>query len=534
MVFNRQSLSNPMSASSGYPLQRGVMPRIQENLNTSGLGSNLLALICGAFIGSVGVFFSPWQALALVIGLWGLLIVLARPIIVCYMLVGAIVLTSGMERGAIVPMLKPNELGFLLGFAVTLLLLLVNRKTQQRGGGYLLFSLVILGIGTLFVPWAAYNLRGVNLGTQDLFTLVAPLQYFLLFWIFATLPRHSEDRHRLVLWMIVGGSIVAVVGVLQAADFPIVDNILDRYYPSSHGSQSEETGRVTSLFGAWNATGIFLMATSLLGWGVLPAVQSSRARFVVLTSMGLSVLGLVATGSFAGMGTLVVGFVLLSVIQGRAGQAIPILIIIAVLVGVLFLVLQPIVGPLIEQRLDYQFSGKGGQDGWIPRTMLFRINVWREFFWPAIRENPVWGTHPTIPEGFGWHAYESQYIYLLFATGLVGFVSWLLWWLGSYVWLAQQIRHMTGIDRFIGTTTLSLFLVMSIAGLTNAVFTFAGSVDYLWILFALTAASAGNDSAGNGSAGNSSAGNSSAGNTSRENSRAGDVRALNGHMRRAL
>lgn len=488
MISHRESLSKSIyaegvnagrrrSALAGLPLGE-----------PSNLGINLAALVCGAFIGMIGLFLSPLLGLVLVIGVCGLMVLLAYPFLVCYLLIGAIVLTSGMERGAVVPMLKPNELALLASVGITLLFLLTNRKGQQRGSSYFLFSFVILGIGTLFVPWATYNLRGIYLTTNDLFSLVAPLQYFLLFGIFSSLPRNREDRYHLVVLMVVAGSIVAFIGLLQAADLSIVQYVLDRYYPSSHGSAAEEAGRVTSLLGAWNATGIFLMAISLLGWGILPAAQSSRDRLLLLGAIGLSVLGLIATGSFAGMGTLAVGFVLLSVMQGRAAQAIPVLMVTAILVGLLFLVLQPIIGPLIEQRFDYQFSGRGGQDGWIPRTLLFRFEVWREIFWPAIRENPIWGTHPTIPEGFGWHAYESQYIYLLFATGLVGFSSWLLWWVGSCTWLIRQFGRVTAIDRSIGTTTFALFIAMSIAGLTNAVFTFAGSIDYLWILLALTAA----------------------------------------------
>ncbi len=488
MVSSRESLSKPIPVKGGSPHRKQPGHSVLDLQHGSDLGINLLALVCGLFIGAVGLFFSPSLALVLVIGLSGFMLLLAKPYIVCYMLVAAIVLTSGMERGAIVPMLKPNEIALLMGIGIVLLVLLVSPKAKQSGSGYLLFSSVVLGIGTFFVPWAAYTLRGIDLSTFDLFALVAPLQYFLLFWIFATLPRHSEERFRLVFWMVVGGSIVALVGLLQAADVSVVEFLLDRYYPSSHGARSEEAGRVTSLFGAWNATGIFLMAISLMGWGILPAARAGFDRLVLMTAIGLSIVGLIATGSFAGMGTLALGFVLLSVMQGRAGQAIPILVVTAVLVGVLFFLLQPIVGPLIEQRFDYQFGGGGGQDGWIPRTMLFRINVWQEFFWPAIQKNPIWGTHPTIPEGFGWHAYESQYIYLLFSTGLVGFASWLVWWFGSYSWLIRQLGQVTGVDRFIGTTALALFVVMLIAGLTNAVFTFAGSIDYLWILFALAAA----------------------------------------------
>ena len=113
--------------------------------------------------------------------------------------------------------------------------------------------------------------------------------------------------------------------------------------------------------------------------------------------------------------------------------------------------------------------------------------MWGDFFWPAIREQPIWGVHPTIPDGFGWHAMESQYIFLLFTSGFVGLLGWLIWWFGSVVWLLGCKRVQQGLSRAIAICTLVLLVVMGIAGLTNEVFTFLGSIDYLWILLGLTA-----------------------------------------------
>lgn len=452
--------------------------------------ANLLALGIGGCIGCIGLLLSPWLAVAFGVGFGLLLLLLARPMVICYMLLGVIVLTSGMERGAILPLLKPNEIVFLIALMVALIISLVNPKLRHEGGGYLLFSGVVLGLGTALIPLAAYLTRQIDLSTQDILALTAPIQYFLLFWVFAAIPQTHQERYRLILLMIGLGGLIALIGLLQGAGVGFVQSILDTYYPSSHGAVADEAGRVTSLFGAWNATGIFLMANSLLCWGVLPSVNVGWERAYITVALAASILGLIATGSFAGIGTLFAGILLVTAIQGRAGRVFPILVVLAILLVALIFVLQPIVGPLIEQRLDYQFSGKRGQDGWIPQTLTFRFDVWQEFFWPSIRANPIWGTRPTIPAGFGWHAFESQYIGLLFSTGIIGLISWIVWLLGSFSWLLWLQTKMAGFGRSVGSVALVFLAMMAVAGFTNAVFTFAGSVDYLWIMLAITAGTA--------------------------------------------
>ncbi|MEM7127346.1 MAG: hypothetical protein AAF702_13520 [Chloroflexota bacterium] len=445
-----------------------------------------LAILCGSAIGAL-TLFSPWLAIMAILGVAGLILFLTRPITLCYMLIGTIVISSGMERGAIVPLLKPNELALLLAAGITILIALAKRSVRISGSSYSWYSFLTLGVGTVLIPLISYIIRGVDLSSRDLLILAAPLQYFLLFWVFATLPRTKNQRYGLLFLMVMAGGLVAFIGLLQAANVGLVVNLLDNYYPSSHGDVASEAGRVTSLLGAWNATGIFLMAVTLLGWAILPESNSSQTRFVLIGTLCLILLGLIATGSFAGIGVLILGLALMSLLQGK-GVKLLTGILFGVVVGILILViLQPILGPLIEQRLAYQFGGTQGQSGWIPQTLSFRFQVWEELFLPAIWEEPIWGIHPTIPDDFGWHAMESQYIFLLFTGGLVGLVGWLLWLVGSFIWLSQNRATQSGFANTIIVYTLVLLSVMTVAGFTNEVFTFLGTIDYLWILLALTA-----------------------------------------------
>ena len=331
-----------------------------QNWYYTGTFYHVLALLCGSAIGAA-TLFSPWLAIAALLALGAGFFFLTRPITLCYMLVGTIVTSSGMERGLVVPLLKPNEIAFLLAAGLTILMALAKRTIRITGTTYSWFSLLTLGLGTVALPLGAYIIRGVALSTQDLLTLVAPLQYFLVFWVFAALPQTERQRFQLLFCMILGGGLVAFIGLLQAANVPFIVTILENYYPSSHGDVASEAGRVTSLLGAWNATGIFLMVSTLVGWSILPESNSGAERIILNGTLILIQLALIATGSFAGMGVMLLGLVLISFIQGRGVRILSIILLGIVVVIAIAVLLQPILGPMIEQRLTYQFW-------WHPRT----------------------------------------------------------------------------------------------------------------------------------------------------------------------
>jgi len=166
-------------------------------------------------------------------------------------------------------------------------------------------------------------------------------------------------------------------------------------------------------------------------------------------------------------------------------RAAPILLLAVVGVAIAIRSFQPLIQPLVRQRLDFQFR----HGGILPATLVFRFRVWREVFWPAIRENLLWGNHLTIPPTFAWQWAESEYISILFRFGLVGLLAHLAWVGVTLAWLYRIFRQSVGFLRSVVTGALTILVVLSITGLTNAVFTFNGTADYLWIMLALVAGS---------------------------------------------
>jgi len=364
--------------------------------------------------------------------------------------------------------------------AIVFFIILANKQRPMANLRYGIIAFVLYIPGLVFIPFGVYLLRGTSLAVRDIFWLVAPLQYFLLFFVFAIVPEREAERRRLVLWMLICASIVAIVGLAQAAQLGPAIKLLKNWYPSDH---LESGGRLTSLMGAWNSLGILLMSVLLINWAILPTIKGNISRGIVLGAMGICAVCLIGSGSFAGIGGVIMGVGVIEILWQRGVRIVPIFILSLGVVAIIFLLLQPVLQPLVQSRLDYQFGGGGST----PQTLSYRFIVWRDVFLPPIRENFPWPVHPTVPASYTWHIEESQYIMLLFRLGLTGLLSHLAWVGLTLAWLSRRFRQSEGFLRGITISVLAILIVLTVDGLTNAVFTFAGTMDYLWILLGLIA-----------------------------------------------
>jgi len=70
---------------------------------------------------------------------------------------------------------------------------------------------------------------------------------------------------------------------------------------------------------------------------------------------------------------------------------------------------------------------------------------------------------------------------------MVSLVGHLLWAGITIAWLYRRVRENFGISRSVIVSALAVLVVLTIAGITNEVFSFSGAVDYLWILLGIAA-----------------------------------------------
>jgi hypothetical protein len=326
----------------------------------------------------------------------------------------------------------------------------------------------------------SYYLRGWSFSVSEIFSLLAPMQFVMLFWVFAYLPETDKDRRNLIQFMIFGAILVSVVGLLQASGLSAVRSFLSRWYPGIQTDTAAGLGRVTSLFGLWNATGTFLMLIVLLLVALQPLTHPRWARINMYIALATSGACLLASGSFAGMGGLAAGIVIVKLFD-RRGMKFLLQLFVALVISALLL------SPLILQRLDYQFGAGSGSDGVVPQTFAYRIKIWTQLYIPALMaSNPWLGVVPTM-ENVSWEWAESQYIFLLMRSGIISLIAHLIWVVMMCLWLWDKMKVASGQTYLLALVTFTVFILLSVMSFTNEVFTLGGVIDYLWILVGLIA-----------------------------------------------
>jgi hypothetical protein len=446
------------------------------------LGSPWPLLLVGLGVGILCVV-SP--VLAIIACLVGILFysALSRPMLLCYLVVAATMLTSGIERGRFIPLFSINEVVLAFSVLIGLIIILTDSRRKMVFPGYFWAAFITLVGGTVIAPIGTFLIMGTQLTISNAFKIVAPLQYFLLFWLFASIPQSEADRRKIMHWMLAFGALVAVVGLAQAARIGIVDRLLGTLFSSSHESAAAQAGRITSLLGSWNTLGIYMMTIIFMCWALLFEEENTRGRVFILGILGLALLCLLASGSYAGLIGMVIGIVFMQIINPMRVKSFPVLIGVCVGLILLVLIFWPLLQPMIETRFLYQTR----EGGVLPQTLTFRFQIWQQVFLPPIRLHFPWPVYPSVPINYAWQYEESQYILLLFRTGLIGLLGYVAWIGVTIGWLRRRFRSHAGLYKAIASTAMTLVVVLVIAGFTNEVFSFAGTIDYLWIMLALVA-----------------------------------------------
>ena len=427
----------------------------------------------------LGIAFLASPVLGLVLVGIGLLVILAltKPVFLAYLTVLAVIFLSGMSRGQLIPFFIPNE-PILAGAAALAIPIVLSRRAGFPSRiSIMTVGWMSLAFGTSIFPFLIYMARGVNLSVSEIFSLIAPLQYLLIYWIFRYLPSSEKDVRIILRLMLICAALVGIIGLLQTFRVGFVLDILNTWYRSSHEEVALEAGRVSSLLGAWNSLGTFLMLSLIILRAcitVQPALMSRKTfLFVALCCAGC----LIASGSYAGFGGLILGLFMFELFDKRGRGA-----MVAILFGTAIMAIP--LSQNILQRIAYQYR----DGGLIPQTLAFRFEVWRKVFWPIIEKTWLWGFRPIMPTTLSWLYPESQYFELLLRSGIISLLAHLLWIGLTLAWLIHIIRTDVELRRFLAISTFILFIILSIMGLTNGVFTYSGVIEYLWILIALIGA----------------------------------------------
>lgn len=421
---------------------------------------------------------------ALLVGLGAFLVVAAvavRPAVGAYVLIGVTPLVAGMDRGLVIPVLRPNEAVLVLVGAG-----LMARGVMRAAGGSLPrltvhatdISILLLAFVSSALPLAAMLARGHAIAQDDLLYALMVWKYYGVYLV-ARLSIRTERQVRICLWIsMISASIVAVIAILQSLQLLGVARALSTYYAPYGSTQALLNNRGGSTLALPIAVADLMTFNLAIAVGFLTRRPRHRGALVVLGM--LFVAGVLASGQFSGAIGLVLGVVVMALVTRRVR---PLLVFLPTFIAAAYAF-----QPVIERRLQGFDTASG-----LPVSWAGRLYNLRNYFWPELfsHGNFVLGVRPaarvataTMATGYIW--IESGYTWLLWAGGiplLLAFLYFLWTNLRGHMTLARSRQDAIGVAALAVVVAL---VVVSVLMIIDPHLTYRGSADLLFALLGLT------------------------------------------------
>ncbi|MDT7744105.1 MAG: hypothetical protein QOE59_3183 [Actinomycetota bacterium] len=444
------------------------------------------ALVAVAVLACLGVGIaivaSPLVALLVTVLMALGVAVAVHPPLAAYLLVGLTPLIVGIDRGRVVPLLRPNEVLLALCAGA----LLVRGVWELRSGarfrprlGLVAASLVLMAVCNSVLPLLWMGVRHQPISSDDL-SYAAVLWKFLGLYAVVRYSVRTEGQAMRCLWIgMTTGGLVAVIAILQSLHLFGIDTLLDTFYASVGDTSVLSFSRGSATLGLAAATGdlmIFNLAIAAGYWnryGFHPKILAPLAV--------LFLAGIVSAGEFSTIIGMVVAIVALGILFRRAD--------VPIVLGLLGLGAGVVLAPVVMTRLS------GFRGGSLPESWVGRLANLRGYFWPRLLEhdNFLLGVQPSarVPSpdtlALPWIWIESGYIWLFWGGGVPLFAAFVFF-------VIVTVRRSLALARrpgALGVTATGVFVAVldvAVLMLFDPHITYRGSADMLFVLLALMAA----------------------------------------------
>jgi hypothetical protein len=403
-----------------------------------------------------------------------------RPQLGGYLVIAATPLIAGIDRGNLVPFLRPSEA---LALAVACGLALRGAAHWRTGSmprlrlSRLEVALVAMAVCNSVVPLTWMLARHKPISADDLL-------YALVLWKLIgvyVLVRVSvrTDRHaQRCLWLsVAAASAVAVVAMLQSLGLFGVSRLLATYYAPFGYTNLVDNARGSSTLALPAATADLMIYNLAIISGLW--MRARRARPALALAAALLVFGALSAGEFSSAIGLVIGICCIAFVTSY-----PRLLAFFVPAGAVAIY---VLRPVIEQRL----SGFNSVSG-LPVSWTGRLTNLRTYFWPRLFAdgNFLLGVQPSarVPvasQGTGYVWIESGYTWLLWGGGVPLLLSF-----AFFVYAALRLgwhaaRYRTDAVRTAGIAVCVSVPVMSVLMIFDPHLTYRGAAEEMVAMLAL-------------------------------------------------
>ena len=431
--------------------------------------------------GTLAAVAPPTLALAAALALAIVLAVALHPPAAAYLLLAMTPLIAGLDRGVVLPLLRPHEALAALAVAGLAGHLALRSAIREPADLRLSFgrvdaAILLLAVASSIAPLIVMVMRERAIVQDDVLYALQIWKYYGVFLIVRMSIRTTAQVRR-CLWLALGAAaIVALVGIAQVLGAPGIGAVTVHFEPESVNSPQLERG--TSTLASSIAVGDVMAFSLAIAAGLL--LQGDRRRLRLGALCLLFVFGTVATGQFSAIIAIVVGVLAFGWLTGRLSRAILAFVPVA---GVAALLLRPV----IEARLS-GFSG-----GALPASWQARLDNVTTHFWPVLQQDYNWvtGVRPLARiegprfSGIDFIWIESGYIYLLWGGGIL-FALAFVW----YAWVALRAvaaiaRRRTDAIGVAAGASFTALVVTVVLMVLDPHITLRGSADLSFALLAL-------------------------------------------------
>ena len=450
--------------------------------------SILLLALSAAVLTGAAIATAPLVVAGAVIAVSVFAAVLVRPVIGAYALLGLTPLIVGIDRGRMLPLLRPNEALLILVAAA-----LVTRhawwwaagkRYETVTSGRVLKAALAVVFTSTVVPILWLVARGLPLTLDDLTHAMTLAKYVVLFLVIRDVVRTTAQARTCVAISVTVGAMVGLIGALQSLGLFGVPQLLEAYYlPPFQGAEVLDAGRGSSTIANAIAVGDVLTFNLLLVLAFM--LRGSISKRVAAVAIMVLLIGVVGSGQISAFLLLGVGFLALGFITRTTPFLVPRA---ALAAGAATIVLFPV----IQRRIEgFGSGGEGG--GFLPLSWEIRWSNLTEHFWPVLFSGWNWllGVRPfprlEAPEGIKDFIFiESGYTYLLWTGGIP--------LLAAFVWLmyeaikatAAVARSRTDDISAIAAATYASFIAVAVLMLLDPHHIMRGAGDLLYPMLALS------------------------------------------------
>ena len=418
--------------------------------------------------------------------------VFLRPVVGAYALLFLTPLIAGIDRGELLPAMRPNEA--LLGLVLVVLTgrgvvrILAGDTIRPR---ILMLDVAVLALAvtsSVFpILWMVIRQRDVT--TDDVLYALSLWKYLALYIaVRSCAPTERDVRH--CLWVsLTAAAIVAVIGILQSLQLFGIPGLLARFYAPFGAEEALTINRGTSTLAS-----SFAMADVMsfhLGLVAAWLTRGGRPRPLLAAHGALFIVGAAASGQFSGVIALVVTLVVVGLVTGRLARG-------ALLLSPVFVATAALLQPVLQRRLA-AISAESG----LPSSWLARIDNLQRFFWPELFRDLNWvvGVRPSArvaaPEKWReWVWIESGHTWLLWNGGVALLVAFFAFLVTGWRLAFAVLRRVADDDAggVVAIGTISALAVLAVLMTFDPHLTLRGAADLLFALLGLLAASSYRDS----------------------------------------